>query len=288
MLPGMPKRRRSSDTSPQIAFLCLALWCGLVTLVHAGPYAPAAGQAGSTAIWKDAAVFSGWASGYQNYAPGVNVDFEWRSPTKALGQALGDAFDVVSLGAGGRITLTFDTAIANGPGADFAVFENSFNDTFLELAWVEVSSDGNTFVRFPGISFTPTPIGAFEHIDPTNIDGFAGKYRQGYGTPFDLDIFSNLSIVDVDNITHVRIIDIIGDGREHDVYPSQFGGPHPIYDPTPTTGSAGFDLDAIGVINQGNPIAPPVPKTIPLPVMSHVMLALLLLGASIRRCMTPN
>ncbi|MFN6048554.1 MAG: T9SS C-terminal target domain-containing protein, partial [Bacteroidota bacterium] len=47
---------------------------------------------------------------------------------------------VVSLGDGGIATLTFDPPITNGDGFDFAVFENTFLDTFLELAFVEVST----------------------------------------------------------------------------------------------------------------------------------------------------
>jgi len=51
---------------------------------------------------------------------------------------------IVSLGDSGVADVTFAGAIYNGPGADFAVFENGFlnatNDSlaFLELAFVEV------------------------------------------------------------------------------------------------------------------------------------------------------
>ena len=50
--------------------------------------------------------------------------------------------------------------------------------------------------------------------------------------------------VDLEAITHVKIVDVIGDGTQFD----SIGDP--IYDPYPTTGSAGFDLDAVAVINQ--------------------------------------
>ena len=88
----------------------------------------------------------------------------------------------------------------------------------------------------------------FGNIDPTDVDGLAGKYRQGFGTPFDLEALASKSAVlsghvDLMQISHVRIIDIIGDGSRLD------GQGEPIYDPYPTTGSAGFDLDAIGVSN---------------------------------------
>ncbi|MEM7541466.1 MAG: PEP-CTERM sorting domain-containing protein [Pseudomonadota bacterium] len=250
----------------------------LAPVAHAGPFAPAAGQPGSTAIWMGDSSISGWADGYIDYTPGSAVDPEWQTPNLALGPALGDAFDIVSLGRGGRITLTFDTPIANGAGADFAVFENSFSDTFLELAWVEVSSNGATFVRFPGFSFTALPVGPFGGLDPTDIDGFAGKYRQGWGTPFDLDLFASVdpAILDVNAVTHVRIIDIVGDGSVFDNWPSQFGGPNPIYDPYATTGSAGFDLDAIAVINQGTP-PPPPPSTneqVPFPPGALALLSI--------------
>ena len=209
----------------------------------AGPYAPAAGQPGSTAVDMNDAAIIDWASGYQDYLPGARVDAVWQTPDKALGPAQGTSFDIVSLGAGGRITLLFDTPIANGAGADFAVFENSINDTFLELATVEVSSDGVNFFAFPGVSLTPSPVGSFGAVDATDIDGLAGKYRQGFGTPFDLADLSGIAGLDISAVSHVRLIDVIGDGSRQD---SQG---HPIYDPTPTFGSAGFDLDAVAVLN---------------------------------------
>ena len=55
-------------------------------------------------------------------------------------EALGKADDApVSLGDGGYAVVTFDKPITNGPGYDFAVFENGLNDSFLELAFVVVS-----------------------------------------------------------------------------------------------------------------------------------------------------
>lgn len=216
----------------------------------AGPYAPAAGEPGSTAIHKDDGSFKGWATGYRNYAVGSNVNAEFQTPAKALGKAVGDAFDIVSLGRGGRITLTFGTVIGNGDGPDFAVFENSFSDTFLELAWVDVSTDGTTFARFPNDSLTSDPVGGFGTLDPTDVEGLAGKYRQGYGTPFDLAELSDApevqdGSVNLTRIRYVRLVDIVGDGNASDTSGDV------IYDPYPTVGSAGFDLDAVGVIHEG-------------------------------------
>lgn len=216
----------------------------------AGPYPPAAGQPGSTAIGIPGIPAANWASGFLDYQPGANVGSPFDAPARALGPATGDAVDVVSLGDSGRITLSFGGAIFDGPGYDFAVFENSFSDTFLELAWVEVSSDGTNFFRFPGFSFTANPIGSFGELDPTNLDGLAGKYRGGFGTPFDLALLASVPGLDVNSVQYVRIVDIVGDGSVLDNYPAQFGGPHPIYDPYPTTPSgAGFDLDAVGAIH---------------------------------------
>jgi hypothetical protein len=241
---------------------------------HAGPFPPAAGQPGSTAIPQGSASFIGWATGYFDYSPGGNVDAEWRTPAKALGPAVGDAFDVVTLGDGGRITLTFDPPIGDGPGADFAVFENAFDGAFLELAWVEVSSDNVHYFRFPGISLTANPVPGFGSIDPTNIDGFAGKYRQGFGTPFDLALLRNVPGLDVSAVRYVRITDITGDGSVRDAIGQ------PVYDPYPTVGSGGFDLDAVGVIHQTQ--APPA-EQVPMPASAAVLLAAALTAIALRR-----
>ncbi|MDR2092418.1 MAG: PEPxxWA-CTERM sorting domain-containing protein [Azoarcus sp.] len=221
----------------------------LASAAQAGPFAPAAGQPGSTAIHMDDPSITAWATGYENYNPSSGVAANWQTPEKALGKAVGDSYDIVTLGDQGSITLTFDGYIYNGAGADFVVFENSFGATFLELAFVEVSSNGTDFYRFDTYSFTSSPVGGFGAVDPTNIDGFAGKYQQGYGTPFDLDLLSGYADLDLDHIQYLRLVDVKGDGSEYDSYPAAYGGPHPIYDPYPTVGSPGFDLDAVGVIH---------------------------------------
>ncbi|MDR0564413.1 MAG: PEP-CTERM sorting domain-containing protein [Azoarcus sp.] len=215
----------------------------------AGPFAPAAGQPGSTAIHMDDPSIVSWATGYQDYRPGPGVAAAWQTPEKALGKAVGDSYDIVTLGDKGTITLTFDGYLYNGDGYDFAIFENSFSDTFLELAFVEVSSNGTDFFRFDSYSFTPSLVGGFGSVDPTNIDGLAGKYRQGWGTPFDLELLAGFDGLDINHVQYVRLVDIKGDGSEFDNWPAEYGGPHPIYDPFPTSGSPGFDLDAVGVMH---------------------------------------
>jgi hypothetical protein len=220
----------------------------------AGSFCGAAGTTGSSAIYKDSDSFVEWASGYVNYTVGSSCATSWQTPEKALGVATGSVYDICCLGNGGQITMTFDNAITNGSGYDFAVFENSFNDTFLELGYVEVSSDGVNFFRFPNYSYTSSTVGAYGAVDPTNIDGLAGKYKVGYGTPFDLDQLVGVSsLLDVNDVKYVRIVDIIGDGTYLD------SNGNSIYDPYPTTGSGGFDLEAVGVIN-----AVPEPGTLAL------------------------
>jgi hypothetical protein len=227
----------------------IACWCLFIMFAPAavaGPYTPAAGKAGSTAVSMDDPAFIDWASGWFDYIPGDNLASTWMNPQKAIGPPEGNSFDVVSLGSGGSITLTFDPPISNGQGWDFAIFENSFSDTFLELAYVEVSSDGVNFVRFDNDSLTANPVGGFGATDPTNIDGLAGKYRQGFGTPFDLaDLSTKDDVLDgtvkLNDIGYVRIVDIIGDGTFFDTSGDV------IWDPYPTAQSAGFDLDAAGV-----------------------------------------
>ena len=173
-------------------------------------------------------------------------------PAFALGPATGMSADVVSLGNGGSITLSFDSGIRDGIGADFAVFENGFafqDDTFGELAFVEVSSNGTDFARFLSISLSPGPIGDFDPVDPTNVSNLAGQFVAGLGTPFDLGELSGdalviAGLVDLANISFVRIVDVVGDGSTFD---SQG---NPIFDPFPTAfGSSGFDLEAVGVLN---------------------------------------
>ncbi len=211
----------------------------------AGPYAPAAGQPGSTAIASENPAIVAWATEIVEYAPGTELDAAFQTPLRALGPAEGNAADVVSLGRGGSITLGFADPIRDGLGFDFAVFENAFSDTFLELGFVEVSSNGVDFFRFPSDSLTAGPVTAFGSVDPTEVHQLAGKYRAGYGTPFDLGQLEGLddSRLDLTRITQVRIVDVVGDGSDADA------DGDPIYDPYPTVGSAGFDLDAVGVLH---------------------------------------
>lgn len=218
-------------------------------------FAPGVGQPGTTAMYKDSSAFTGWATkcsisrGLQDISVSSGPYASVGDSTSAFGKA--GTTGVVSLGDGGIATLQFASPIQNGPGPDLAVFENSFDDSFLELAFVEVSSDDGTYFRFPAVSNTDatTQTAAFGLTDPTKIHNLAGKYRGNYGTPFDLsDIPDNL-LLNKQAITHVRIIDVVG--CIQDQYCTRDANNNKVNDPWPTAfGSGGFDLDAVGAIHQ--------------------------------------
>ncbi|MCS6933717.1 MAG: T9SS type A sorting domain-containing protein [Chitinophagales bacterium] len=214
------------------------------------------GTPGSTAIYKDSPIFIAWATacsvvrGYQNIADPTLGFTSHGDSSQATGIA--DGTGVVSLGDGGYAILTFAKPITNGPGFDFAVFENAFNDQFLELAFVEVSSDGINFFRFPATSHTPTSsqVGPFSNTgDATKLNNLAGKYRVLYGTPFDLQELDTVVGLNINFITHVKIIDVVGSIDPQYATYDHWG--NAINDPFPTAfATGGFDLDAVGVIHE--------------------------------------
>ena len=231
----------------------LILFLFLPELLQA-QFAPSAGQPGSTAIYKDSAAIISWATGCtvaRGYMDISNPSLGFASmgtESSALGPSNPH---VVSLGDGGYAIVTFPEPAKNGPGPDLAVFENGFDDTFLELAFVEVSSDGVNFFRFSSASLTDTAmqVGSFGNIDATKINNLAGKYRAMYGTPFDLEELKGEPGLDVNNITHVKIIDAVG--SIDSAYATRDGSGRKVNDPWPTAfESGGFDLDAVAVIKQ--------------------------------------
>ncbi|MEA1948198.1 MAG: VPLPA-CTERM sorting domain-containing protein [Thermodesulfobacteriota bacterium] len=280
-------------------FICLLC---VVMLGVAVPWSYAAIYSGPTdtnhavdpAIEATSSLIKGWATGYVNYipAPGLTSNSD---PSKATGP-YGDG--TVSLGdlnqaqieswvtnpqsnpGPGEITLTFSAPITNGPGFDFAVFENGFvfpSDPYLfaEVAYVEVSTDGVQFARFP--NDTQNDYGwegdygrNFGGYDSTGFYNLVGKHAASYGTPFDLDDLLSHDLVlsgnvDLGIINYVKMFDIPGIGA-FDSDGNSLGSPHPvftdsdgdpIYDNWLTTGTGGLDLDAVGVIN-----AVPIPGAV--------------------------
>ncbi|MBN2842364.1 MAG: hypothetical protein JXM68_04700 [Sedimentisphaerales bacterium] len=292
----------------RVKLLLFAAFFAIITntgLIWAGPYSGPKATDLSLANVPDPGVpfpadpnapgiYAGWATAVKNYSPTGTIAAQWKNPQKALGPAKADNFDICSLGdmpladivAGkkpGTITLFFDKAIIDRPGPDLAVFENGMTANgpngqlfiFAELAYVEVSTDGVNFARFPSVSLNDPniAIGAYMSLDPTNIYNLAGKHTntggQGWGTPFDLKDIANCpevigGKVNPGNIRFVRIVDIPGTGHFSDnavalpdprTRDPQTGFCHNyqnnngIRDPWQTWGSGGFDLEAIGALN---------------------------------------
>ncbi len=207
-------------------------------------------------------LFFAWAQSVTDYQRS-DSDLPFNDPSLALGAVTGDVFDVVALGelnsaaliAGnppGSITIELARPVRNLTGADFVIFENGviaqtnyggagIGGIFGELAYVEVSTNGVDFVRFPSASLTPAAVGGYGSIDPTNAHNLAGKHVNGYGdswgTPFDL------SDVGLSQITHIRLVDVPGNGSFLD------SSGRPIRDPWVTFGSGGFDLEAVGAVS---------------------------------------
>jgi hypothetical protein len=238
----------------------LSIFLVTLPLLSVAQFAPPAGQEGTTAMHADSSAFVAWATGCVVERGPMRID----KPEQGLasygvdadGIGFPDGQGLVSLGDGGNAVVTFASPICNGPGPDFAVFENPLENAqqpgffFLELGFVEVSSDGVNYFRFPAVSLVPeTPqVGGFGCVEPHLVHNFAGKYAPMYGTPFDLDELEDDPALDKDNITHVRIVDVVGNiNPEYATYDSQG---HVVNDPWPTPfASSGFDLDAVGVIH---------------------------------------
>lgn len=234
--------------------ILFALVCSIPAMAMS-QFAPAAGKPGSTALRGDSSCFVAWASAcvIQRGLMDISQPDSGYATVGTEGSALGPAKQngVVSLGDGGSATLSFPKPITNGPGWDFAIFENTFLDTFLELAFVEVSTDGTHYVRFPALSYSDTQnqTGPFGATYPEKVHNLAGKYIVGYGTPFDLEELKDSANLDVNDVRFVRVIDVVGSIL--DDYSTRDSKGNKINDPWPTLfPSAGFDLDAVGVIHQ--------------------------------------
>jgi hypothetical protein len=269
-----------------------------LTLGSALPAAALVGPLASAQIVADDPRLLDFARSAVDFSPATSADLspDVTQPAAATG-APNQSFDpntfapigLVSLGdapageAPGSITLDFNQAITNGSGADFAVFENASDfgsggaSFFFELAFVEVSTDGATFARFPTVSTTTLSSpgnydGDFTNDQPllatdlipdfsggqdfgvvpagNTVTGFAGVDAGNVGTLFDLDALAAAAevaagTVNLAEINFVRLVDVPGDGRFAD---SQG---NPIFDAfSPNNATGGFDLDAVGVINQ--------------------------------------
>jgi len=197
-----------------------------------------------------------------SFIPGVGSGYgQDELPDVVLGPPLGGgasagSMDVLSLGDGGEIILEFkDNIVANGPGPDLIIFENAFfaggntENTFAEVAFVEVSLNGVDYYRFPN-DYNPDgePVN-----NPANWLGFAGvlpalSHPDNGIDPTD-PLVSGGDLFDLDDVglDKIRFIKII-DTNEGDEAARDSDGDL-IYDPgMPGGDSAGFDLDAVAAV----------------------------------------
>jgi hypothetical protein len=194
------------------------------------------------ATWVDAAALP-YARGVQSFREGSSAGYGRSDyPGVVLGPPSGKGtnaggLDVLSLGVGGEIVLDFGSrVIVDGPGPDFIVFENPFwaggsaAAVFAELGEVSVSTDLTTWLTFPcsqqatlpGVypgcaGWTPTL-----DFNPSIVDPLDPKKTGG-------DSF-DLATVSAPSARYVRVRDLANSGQAD---------------------SAGFDLDAIGIIHVG-------------------------------------
>ncbi|MBR1769917.1 MAG: DUF4465 domain-containing protein [Bacteroidales bacterium] len=193
-----------------------------------------------------------WAKGVElnrgtwDYGDERIVDYG--EPYMAIGKPDSTTTTAVSLGEGGTALITFDRPIIDGSGEDFVVFENAFAPTFLELAFVEVSSDGVNFFRFPANTTSyHNQENVSEGRTAEHYNNLAGKYELGWGVGFDLTELEDNELLDKNNIRFVRLVDVIN-GVSTDI------DGNIIYDGVSwPTYSQGFDLTGIGIINGGEP-----------------------------------
>jgi hypothetical protein len=261
----------------------LRTWCtslfmlALVAIrAQAGPYSGPTDTTNAIdpAIPSKSPLFAEWANAIDpartQFAPRGSSTISLTG-TNSLGDL--DAAEIAADATPGYLTVTFPRGIRNGAGADFAVFENGFafgspNGLFAEFAYVEASTNGVDFARFPSIYTNTSPVavsGPFAGFDTTNIYNLAGKHAAGFGTPFNLDDLATDPLVasgavKLANIKYLKLVDIPGNGAFLD---SMGNG---ILDNWLTVGSGGFDFrlpigQGVGVIN-----------AVPEPVASIAML----------------
>jgi hypothetical protein len=236
-------------------FLFSFLWCFCAD----AQFAPQSGILGTTALHKTNTSIKGWATGCEIFRGYRNISDKSMGLTiagdhsAAIGLADGE---IVSLGDSGVAVLSFSQPLYNGFGADFAVFENGFQnptnleESYMELAFVEVSSDGKNYFRFPATSNTNSAVqieGVGQYMNARYVHNLAGKYIGQFGTPFDLEDLKGIEGLDINRIISIRIVDVVGSIAQ---YGTKDQNGQAINDPYPTPfPTGGFDLDALAAIN---------------------------------------
>ena len=205
-----------------------------------------------------------WASevvelirGPQDYQDPSLGDASYGAPTDLLGPA----GTPVSLGDGGHVTLGFPVTIVDGPGDDLVVFENGFawNGVYMELGFVEVSSDGVNFARLPALCRRTTQPGPWDTSDPADFYNLAGNFVGGTGIDLhDLVLAGDPLVadgtVDLAAIRYVRLVDVVGDIDGPGATFDWLG--RPVADPYPTPGeTCGMDPTGVAVLHAGAAVA---------------------------------
>lgn len=159
-------------------------------------------------------------------------------PPVGAGELQG-GLDVVSLGLGGEIVVSFEpNAIVDGPGPDFLVFENAFwaagdpSQPAADPGEVSVSEDGETWLTFPCPAATAPPYGACAGWSP--VYSAPGNGISAVDPAVAGGEAYDLAAVGLAQAKLVRIRD-----RSTTACP-----PEP---PRPNT--AGFDLDAVAIVH---------------------------------------
>ena len=179
-----------------------------------------------------------------SFTPGPCAGFgATEMPDVVLGPPVGagdlkGGLDVVALGVGGEIVLSFEpNAIVDGPGADFIVFENAFyaggrsSQPYAEPGEVSVSEDGVTWQTYECVPGTAAPYGKCAgwhpvHSAPGNGLSPLDPATAG-GEAYDL------AELGMTTARFVRIRDMSSATCE--------GQPKP--------NNLGFDLDAVAIVN---------------------------------------
>ena len=162
-------------------------------------------------------------------------------PPAGAGRLKG-SLDVVSLGVGGEIVLSFEpNEIVDGAGPDFIVFENAFyaggnaSQPSADLGAVAVSADGVSWREYPCAPATSAPYGACAGWHPVYASPGNGV------SPFDPEVAGgeayDLADVGLSSARFVRIRDLgtATCGSE----------PRPV--------NSGFDLDAVAIVHARTP-----------------------------------
>jgi len=209
---------------------------------------------------RDSSELSFWATSVVDYSRGYqdyqDTDLGYAS-YGSENDILGSAGTPFSLGDGGHVTVAFGQEISNAAGDDFVVFENGFEwqGVYMELGFVEVSSNGTDFSRMPAFCRHTEQPGPWDTSDSAEFYNLAGNFVGGTG--FDLNDLvlsgdTNVAsgLVDIDHIIFVRVVDVIGDVAAGGATQDYLG--RAVADPYPTPSeSCGMDITGVAGINAG-------------------------------------